>query len=106
MTPHAARIKAEREKRADAVQERLDAKLKRDNEEAKRAAQEKQRRAPTPEEMAHAIADAFKTKESGAHELAAQLLKNAPDELRARVYELAGMNSQFKQRRSRKPNGY
>lgn len=103
MTPRAAFIEGQRAKNRAAVERNIKAAEKAREQEARAAA--RLPRDPTGE-AASAIFGALQNGSESARRYAAQLMKHAPDDLRAAVMKLAGADSQWKQRRSNKPNGF
>jgi hypothetical protein len=103
MTPRAAFIEGQRAKNRAAVERNIKAAEKARELEARAAA--RLPRDPKAE-AASAIFMALKNGNESARHYAAQMLKHAPDELRAAVMKLADVDSEFKRRRSRRPNGF
>lgn len=103
MTPRAAFIEGQRAKNRAAVERNIKAAEKAREQEARAAA----RLPRDPQaEAARAIFGALKNGSEAARRYATQLMKHAPDELRAAVMQLAEVDSEFKRRRSRRPNGF
>jgi hypothetical protein len=106
MTPRAAAIVARRKKRAAEVRDRHFKKLEDDHRAYLATKERPQIPQPADEKAAHDLFSMLNNGSAQERQIAQQIIKQMPDDIRAAVMEKADPDSPFKKRRSRQRNGF